>query len=119
MMKQICLVVEFSITDGKLETFKKLLCKAIDVTKQKDLGTLNYQFYFNDTMTKCYSIEWYQDSDAVLCHLDSVAEVAGSLFEVCATTRFEIFGNPSTKLLEAFNASSPNTYMPWDGFSRE
>jgi quinol monooxygenase YgiN len=119
MMTQICLVVEFSIADGKVETFKKLLRKAIDVTRQKDLGALNYQFYFNKDATKCYSIEWYQDSDAVLRHLDSVAEVAGSLFEVCATTRFEIFGNPSTILLDAFKASSPNTYTPWDGFSRK
>lgn len=118
MMTQICLVVEFTIADGKVETFKKLFREALDITKQKDKGTLSYHTYFNADGTKCYSIEWYEDSDAVLRHLDSVAGISAPLFEVCRTTRFEIFGSPSSKLLSAFESSAPSLYRPWEGFSR-
>ena len=118
MTTEICLVVEFTIVDGKLETFKKLFREAIDHTQQKDLGTLSYQAYFNDDETKCYSIEWYEDSQAILNHLDSVGDVAAPLFEVCSTSRFEIFGNPSAEVLKAFEASLPNRYKSWVGFSR-
>jgi quinol monooxygenase YgiN len=118
MMAQICLVVEFTIADGKVETFKKLFLEAIEITKRKDSGTLSYQLYFNDDETKCYSIEWYENSEAILGHLDSMADISVPLFEICRTTRFEIFGNPSKKLSEVFEASSPNIYQPWVGFSR-
>lgn len=118
MMKQICLVVEFTIADGKTAIFKKLFREAIDITKGMDPGTLSYQLYFNDDETKCYSIEWYEDSDALLAHLNNVTDASTQLFEVCSTTRFEIFGNPSTKVLNAFESSSTNRYKPWIGFSR-
>lgn len=118
MMKQICLVVEFTVANGKVDTFKRLFREALEATKRKDLGVLSYQLYFNDDETKCYSIEQYQDSDAVLGHLDTVAGVSGPLFEVCSTTRIEIFGEPSPKLLKAFESSAPNKYVPWEGFAR-
>jgi quinol monooxygenase YgiN len=117
-MTQICMVVEFTIADGQAEAFKKLFREALDLTEQRDLGTRSYQLYFNDNETKCYSIEWYSDSDAVLAHLDTVADVSVPLFKICSTTRFEIFGEPSAKLKKALESASPNRYKPWVGFSR-
>jgi quinol monooxygenase YgiN len=118
MMTQICMIVEFTIADGQGALFKKLFREALDLTKQKDLGTLSYELYFNHDETKCYSIERYANSDAVLAHQDTVAKVSVPLFEICSTTRFEIFGDPSPKLQKALEASSPNRYKPWEGFAR-
>ena len=117
-MTQICMVVEFTIADGQGAAFKKLFREALDLTRQKDAGTLSYHLYFNEDETKCYSIEWYADSDAVLAHLDTVVDVSVPLFKICSTTRFEIFGDPSAKLQKALESAAPGRYQPWEGFSR-
>ncbi len=118
MMNQICMIVEFTIANGQGAAFKKLFQEALDLTKQRDLGTLSYELYFNADETKCYSIERYADFDAVLAHLDTVADVSVPLFKICSTTRFEIFGDPSAKLQKALESSSPSQYKPWEGFAR-
>ena len=118
MLTQICMVVEFTIADGQGAAFRKLFREALDLTKQKDLGTLSYHLYFNNDESKCYSIEWYADSDAVSAHLETVAAVSVPLFKICSATRFEIFGDPSAKLQKALDASSPSLYKSWEGFSR-
>jgi quinol monooxygenase YgiN len=117
-MDTITLVVEFSITPGNDKQFKTLMRQAVEATQQKDLGALGYQLYFNHDESKCYSIEVYRDSEAVLRHLDTVSEIARPLFEICATTRFEIFGSPSAELLKEFEASAPKIYSHWDGYTR-
>jgi len=117
-MDTITLVVEFSIIPGHSDQFKELMRQAVAATQQFDLGALIYQFYFNQDDSKCYSIEVYRDSEVVLKHLNTVAEIARPLFEICSSTRFEIFGSPSPELIKAFAADAPQIYRNWDGFTR-
>lgn len=118
IMTAITLVVEFSIIPGNAGRFKELMHQAVDATLQKDVGALNYWLYFNQDETHCYSIETYSDTEAVLHHLNTVSAISGPLFEICSSTRFEIFGRPSPELIQLFAASSPNIYTPWEGFTR-
>ena len=45
--------------------------------------------------------ETYEDSGAVLAHVGNLGEVFGQLLEVGGGCEFEVFGDPSTELLEA------------------
>ena len=46
-MEEIKVIARFKIYDGKLEEFKNWVTDCVESVRQKDLGTLKYDWYFN------------------------------------------------------------------------
>ncbi len=118
MTTSIQTVVEFTINDGKIDTFKQLGKEYIELVKANEPNMLSYQFYFNDDESRCYALEFYKDSEAVFAHLENVAEVTPRALEVSQIIRVEIFGNVSDELREAVSALNPQINKHWDGITR-
>lgn len=116
-MTSIYLTVEFTITPGKVDAFKKLARQLIDGTS-KEAGTLGYQWYLNSDETKCYLIELYRDSGAILAHLNNVGPVLQKLLEASKVTRFEVFGSVSAEVEKALAGFGTRIFKYWDGFLR-
>jgi quinol monooxygenase YgiN len=89
---QVQYVIEFTLSPGKVDAFKKLAQEIIYVatTKSKVIG---YRWYFNSDESKCYLLEQYPDTEALLPHLASVQQILQKLLEVSKITRFEVFGH--------------------------
>ena len=118
MEDSIRLVVEATVAEGKLDSFKRILSSAVERVRANEPNTLSYEFFFNEDESKCYGLEWYKDSEATIAHVANVGEILGRLFEVSQLTRMEVMGAPSDeakKLLDSFGAQ---TYIPWDGLTR-
>jgi quinol monooxygenase YgiN len=99
-MTKLKVVARLKIHDGKLEAFKGLANECIRIVKEKDQGTLQYDWFLNEDQTECVVLERYQDSNAVMDHMANLGETMGQLFSV-GDFSAEIFGNPSEELLKA------------------
>lgn len=110
--------VEFSLQDGAQETFKNKLDEAITLVKANEPGALNYQFYFNDDETKCYVMEQYADSAAMMFHLSNVSGILNEILQISTLTRLEIFGALSEEAHSFASSMGARFYTHHDGFTR-
>jgi quinol monooxygenase YgiN len=108
-MKNLQLTARFMIHDGQLEKFKQLAKACMQSTKDKDKGTLQYDWYFNSDETECRVRETYVDSDAILAHIGNLGPLLG---ELLAISDFypELYGSPSQALINATAALKPTVY---------
>jgi quinol monooxygenase YgiN len=118
---QIQFRAEFTIQEGKIEEFKKLVQEISRVVEANEPDTIGYQFYLNrEDETKCIVYETYANSEAVFAHNNGVASqtILPKVLNVSRISRFEVYGNPSNELQKVLTSFSPQTYNLYAGFSR-
>lgn len=97
------------IHDGKLEELKGVAEKCLACVREKDTGTLMYDWYLSSDGKTCMVRESYENSEAVLAHVGNLGPLLGELMAVGAV-QLEVFGEPSDQLREAIAAMQPNIY---------
>jgi len=102
------------ITPDNLDEFKRLAGEALKVASGEP-GLLQYDWFFTADETACVVRETYESSDAVLAHLGAVGEILGPVVELGGGLELELFGSPSTQLLQALEAFSPACYSYFQG----
>ena len=101
MSKKLQLSARMKIREGKLEEFKRQAPICISQVKEKDPGTLQYDWFLNSDKTECEIREAYKSSEDLLAHVANLREPLGILFEQYATDHsVVIYGNPSPELME-------------------
>ena len=110
-MDTIRVTARATIQDTNVDEFKKLAADCLRIVQNKDSGTLQYDWFLNQDQTECIVLENYKDSDAVLEHVGNLGATFGALLAVADWT-FEVFGNPSQKLVEAVSTLSVKAYSP-------
>ena len=63
---QIHFRAEFTIEEGKIEEFKKLVQDMSRIVEANEPDTIDYQFYLNKDETECIVHETYVNSEAAL-----------------------------------------------------
>lgn len=101
-MNHLQVTARLEIHEGQLEEFKRLQEACIAVVKEKDPGTLQYDWFYNDDNTVCLVRERYENSDAVLAHAVNVGEYLGPLLSISDFSA-EFCGNASDALKEALS----------------
>jgi quinol monooxygenase YgiN len=90
-------IARITFHEGKLEEFKRLAARCMEIVRTKDTGTLQYEVYFNDDQSECIVLERYKDSEALAehgAHLGDLGEAilaTGSVAGAC-------LGEPSAVL---------------------
>lgn len=117
---QIEFRAEFTIQEGKMEEYRKLVQEMSRVVQANEPDTIGYQFYLNKAETKCIVSETYANSEAVFTHSSGIASqtILPKIFNVSRITRFEVYGDPSEKLQKVLTSFNPETYSLFTGFSR-
>jgi quinol monooxygenase YgiN len=85
MSKKLQLSARMKIREGKLEGFKRQAAICISQVKEKDPGTLQYDWFLNSDKTECEIREAYESSEALLAHVSNLRGPLGILFEQYAT----------------------------------
>ena len=98
------------IPKGKLEEFKDLVTESIKLTKERDRGTLKYDFYISNDKTECEAREEFKNSEAFLEHSVNVREVLRKLSVKFPIDHVKVYGNPSTQLLESMKGFDIRVY---------
>lgn len=108
-MKDIQVSARLKINPGKMEEFKKVANSCVEMVKQKDKGTIQYDWFYNQSKSECIVRERYVDSDAVLEHMANVGELLGGLVAL-STISLDLYGNPSENLKNALEGFQVTYY---------
>jgi quinol monooxygenase YgiN len=92
------------VRDGKLEGFKRQAAEIMRQAREKDTGTLAYDWYLSKDGTQCEVREAYVDADALVDHAFHIREAREALFaEFAYDHRMTFYGDPSPRLAELVN----------------
>ncbi|TVP41965.1 putative antibiotic biosynthesis monooxygenase (modular protein) [Candidatus Nitrosocosmicus arcticus] len=111
---------EFTISEGKIKEYKKLIKEMSKLVEANEPETINYQFYFDKSKTMCTVHETYMNSEAVFFHINRVASqtVIPKIHDISRITKFVVYGTTSKKLQKAMERLNPQIYVPFAGFNR-
>jgi quinol monooxygenase YgiN len=89
------------VREGQLEGFKRQAAEMMRQTREKDTGTLAYDWFLSNDGTRCEVREAYVDADALVDHAFHVREARDVMFEEFAYDHtMTFFGQPSPRLVE-------------------
>jgi quinol monooxygenase YgiN len=111
-MTEIQGIGRVTIRDGRLEEFKRVVSRFMEVVRTKDTGTLQYELYFNEDETECVVLERYRDLQALLEHHAHVGGLMNALVETC-TLVSDVCGMPTPELVEALAGSPVRLLRPY------
>ena len=111
-MDAIQVTARLTIHQGKLEEFRQLAAQCMRSVRERDSGTLQYDWFFDDTHTECVVRETYKDSGAVLEHIANLGATLGAILGVCDMA-LEVYGSSSAELVEAAAGLAPKIYSPF------
>ncbi|MCZ7385434.1 MAG: antibiotic biosynthesis monooxygenase [Candidatus Methanoperedens sp.] len=108
-MNKLHVSARMKIREGKLEGFKQQAAECIRLTKEKDTGTLQYDWFISSDRTECEIREVYENSEALAEHKHNLRKALGRLFEEFAYDHTVVlYGNPSPQLLEGARVMMPD-----------
>lgn len=108
-MKKLHISARMKIREGKLEGFKQQAAEIIRQTKEKDTGTLQYDWFLSSDRTECEIREVYESSEALAEHKHNLSKALRRLFEEFACDHnVVIYGDPSPQLLEGARIMMPD-----------
>ena len=103
-MDQFEVRARLKVRDGKLEEFKRQAAEMMRVTKEKDTGTLAYDWFLSEDGTTCEVHEAYVDADALVEHAMNVREAREAMFaEFASDHQMAFYGDPSPRLIALVN----------------
>jgi len=98
-MNQFEVRARLKVRDGQLEGFKRQAAEMMRVTREKDTGTLTYDWFLSDDGTTCEVREAYVDADALVEHAMNVREAREAMFaEFAYDHQMAFYGDPSPRL---------------------
>lgn len=112
MSTELQLSLRFSVHPGKRDPFEAAARECMEVTRSKDTGTLQYDWFFRAEADEYVVCERYRDSDAVLEHAANLGALVGTMLDL-ADAELEIHGEPSERLLGALAGLSVKVYAPF------
>jgi quinol monooxygenase YgiN len=89
---------------GQLEGFKRQASEMMRVTREKDTGTLAYDWFLSEDGTECEVHEAYVDADALVEHALNVRDARAVMFaEFAYDHQMTFYGDPSPRLIALVN----------------
>jgi quinol monooxygenase YgiN len=97
------------VREGKLERFKQQAAEMMRQTREKDTGTLAYDWFLSSDGAECEVREAYVSADDLVDHAFHVREARDALFaESAFDHRMAFYGEPSPRLTELVNKIGVN-----------
>jgi quinol monooxygenase YgiN len=105
-------IARFEFHEGKLEEFKRLSARCMEIVRTQDTGTLQYEIYFNDDQSECIVLERYKDSEALIEHGAHLGELAQAILATGSVTA-ACLGEPSATLRALFAGGDVQLFTPY------
>ena len=103
-MGQFEVRARLKVRDGQLEGFTRQAAEMMRLTRERDTGTLAYDWFLSNDGTTCEVREVYVDADALVEHAFNVREAREAMFaEFADDHRMAFYGDPSPRLVELVN----------------
>ena len=97
------------VRDGKLDGFKRQAAELMRQAREKDTGTLAYDWFVSKDGTECEVREAYVDEDAFIEHAFNVRDARDVLFaEYAEDHKMAVYDDPSPRLVELMDRVGVN-----------
>ncbi len=113
-MEKIQVRALIKINEGQLEAFKEITSQFISEVKEKDQGTLMYDWYLNEDTLECAVLEDYTDSNAALEHITHVGDLLQKLMDL-GEMSLELYGSPNEELSKALDGVGAKVFPFYAG----
>jgi quinol monooxygenase YgiN len=110
-MSALQVTARLRIHDGKLSEFKDVAARCKELVRVKDTGTLQYDWFLDESGTECVVREAYRDSDAAFEHMANLGDTLGELLTL-SDMELEVYGTPSQALIDATAEMGARIYAP-------
>jgi quinol monooxygenase YgiN len=100
-------IVRFRFHEGKVEEFKRLSARCMEIVKAQDTGTLQYDTYFNADESEAIVLERFRDSQALIDHGQNIGDDMMAAIIATADVHGELLGEPSAELRANFADDGP------------
>lgn len=108
-MNELQVTARMKIAAGQFDKFKTLAAACMEVAREIDSGTLQYDWFVNADQTECVVRETYRDSAAALEHVANLGETTrAGLAEIGMSLEF--YGDVSDDLIEATQSADATFY---------
>ncbi len=112
-------VLELAVRPGRLNDLRSLMQDMVDAARTNEPGTLNYEWNVSDDGRACHIYVRYQDSTAVMTHMQAFGtRFTARFMELVTITRFVVYGSPDAEVKAALAAYGPVYLAPCGGFKR-
>jgi quinol monooxygenase YgiN len=105
-------IVRFKFHEGKLEEFKRLSARCMEIVRTKDTGTLQYDTYFNDDQSESIVLERFRDSEALIEHAANLSDLMEAILATGSVSG-ELLGEPSAELRAKLAGSPVRLFTPY------
>jgi Antibiotic biosynthesis monooxygenase len=119
MSENVYWVLEFAVDPGRFEELKTLMTELVEATRKNEAGMLDNHWAISDDRQVCHIYERFQDSVAVMTHMQWFGPNFGERFmKILKPTRLVIYGTPSVEVKNAMAEFNPIYMAPLGGFRR-
>jgi quinol monooxygenase YgiN len=98
--------------EGGLEEFKRLAAPAMEIVRNKDTGTLQFEISFNDDQSECIVLERYRDSQALIEHAEHFGDLSEAIIRT-GSFAGELIGEPSAELKTMLAGGPIRLFTPY------
>ena len=113
-MSELLGIARFKFHEGKLEEYKRLCAQSMEIVRTRDIGTLQYDTYFNEDQSECVIVERYRDSEAAINHAENMGPLMDAVLATVSVVHGEILGEPSAELRANLAGSEvPQLFTPF------
>lgn len=100
-MSKIQVSAKIKIPSNMLEEYKQHVAEYIRQIKEKDTGTIQFDWFVSNDKTECEIREMYESSEAALEHQNHLRKLQETIFKRFGSPySVTIYGDPSQELLE-------------------
>ena len=118
MNENIYWAIELAVNPGRFEDLKTLVAELLEANR-KEVGFLTCEFAISDDRQVCHIYERFQDSAALMTHMQLFGEnFAKRFFEILKPTRVVVYGTPSVEVKDALAGVNPVYMGPLGGFRK-
>ena len=118
MSENVYWVIELAVNPGRFEALKTLVAELLEANRNK-VGFLTYAVAISDDRQVCHIYERFQDSAAVMTHLQWFGPNFSERFmKILKPTRVVVYGTPSVEVKDAVAGLNPVYMAPLGGFRR-
>jgi quinol monooxygenase YgiN len=109
LLSKIQARAKVKIPFGMLDEYKRHVSEYIRRIKEKDNGTLQFDWFISSDKKEVEIIEVYESSEAALKHQENLKDLQEIIFKKFGTPySLTIYGDPSQEIIEYVRASEMN-----------
>ena len=106
-------IAHFTFHEGRVEDFKRLSRRCMEIVQDRDTGTLRYEIFLTPDESAAVVIEEYVDAAALMEHGDHLGEELTAAILGTAEVHGELLGDLDQDARARFDGTPVRTFVPF------